>query len=101
MPVNCETVGFVDHHGDLLAAPVQNAASWRICHELKIAEIKIDSVTFRLRSELRSCVKVEVAVMGSRPQKAYGFCGRKATLDQPTATDAQFGVNQQRTDDDT
>ena len=28
-------------------------------------------------SELRSCVKVEVAVLGSRP---YGFCGRKATL---------------------
>ena len=28
-------------------------------------------------SELRSCVKVEVAVLGSHP---YGFCGRKATL---------------------
>ena len=31
-------------------------------------------------SELRSCVKVEVAVLGSRPLYAYGFCGRKATL---------------------
>ena len=31
-------------------------------------------------TELRSCVKVEVAVLGSRP---YGFCGRKATV-QPS-----------------
>ena len=42
-------------------------------------------------SELRSCVKVEVVVLGSPesrdgrpglpvPTKAYGFCGRKATL---------------------
>ena len=31
-------------------------------------------------SELRSCVKVEVAALGSRPLYAYGFCGRKATL---------------------
>ena len=38
--MNCETVGFVDYRGDLLAAPVHSAASWRICHELKIAEIK-------------------------------------------------------------
>ena len=34
------------------------------------------------RSELRSCVKVEVAVLGSRPKYAYGFCGCKATLQQ-------------------
>ena len=25
-------------------------------------------------------MKVEVDVLGSRPQEAYGFCGRKATL---------------------
>ena len=25
-------------------------------------------------------MKVVVAVLGSRPQQAYGFCGRKATL---------------------
>ena len=33
-------------------------------------------------SEFRSCVKVEVAVLGSapRPNEPYGFCGRKATL---------------------
>ena len=35
------------------------------------------------KQELRSCVKVEVAVLGSRPWYAYGFCGRKATLNQP------------------
>ena len=37
------------------------------------------SVAFRPRagSELRSCVKAEVDVLGSRP---YGLCGRKATL---------------------
>ena len=34
-------------------------------------------------SGLRNCVKVEVAVLGSRPLWAYGFCGRKATLIQP------------------
>ena len=25
-------------------------------------------------------MKVEVAVLGSRPNEPYGFCGRKATL---------------------
>ena len=34
-------------------------------------------------AEVRSCVKVEVDVLG------YGFCGRKATLQQP----ARKGVN--------
>ena len=34
---------------------------------------------YLLVSELRSCVKVKVAVLGF-----YGFCGRKATL-QPTS----------------
>ena len=29
-------------------------------------------------AELRNCVKVEVAILGF----AYGFCGRKATLNQ-------------------
>ena len=34
-------------------------------------------------SELRSCVKVEVAVLGSRvPNSPYGLCGRKATLEE-------------------
>ena len=33
-------------------------------------------------TELRNCVKVEVAVLGSRPLQTYGFCGRKATLQQ-------------------
>ena len=36
-------------------------------------------VAQRPSSELRSCVKVEVDVLGFRP---YGFCGRKATLQQ-------------------
>ena len=31
-------------------------------------------------SELRSCVKIEVAVMGRVPNSPYGFCGCKATL---------------------
>ena len=32
-------------------------------------------------SEVRSCVKVEVAVLGSAvPNSPYGLCGRKATL---------------------
>ena len=31
-------------------------------------------------SEFRSCVKVEVAVLGSPPNEPYGFRGRKATL---------------------
>ena len=32
-------------------------------------------------SELRSCVKVEVAVLGlPLPNSPYGLCGRKATL---------------------
>ena len=32
-------------------------------------------------TELRSCVKVEVAVIGSPPLNGhYGLCGRKATL---------------------
>ena len=33
-------------------------------------------------SELRSCVKVEVAVLGSPSLIVYGFCGREATLRQ-------------------
>ena len=33
-------------------------------------------------SEFRSCVKVELAVLGSRPNEPYGFCGRKATLNR-------------------
>ena len=33
------------------------------------------------KAEFRSCVKAEVAVLGFfRPNEAYGFCGRKATL---------------------
>ena len=33
-------------------------------------------------TELRSCVKVEVAVLGSPvPNSPYGLCGRKVTLD--------------------
>ena len=38
-------------------------------------------------SELRSCVKVVVDVrLGSRPyDKHYGFCARKATLNQPSS----------------
>ena len=38
-------------------------------------------------SELRSCVKVEVAPVRNKP---YGFCGRKATL-QPTNVEARVG----------
>ena len=38
-------------------------------------------VDYHLCIELRSCVKVEVAVLGSPvPNSPYGFCGRKATL---------------------
>ena len=33
-------------------------------------------------------MKVEVAVLGSRPYQAYGFCGRKATL-QPQQADSR------------
>ena len=32
-------------------------------------------------TELRSCVKVEMAVLGSRPQCPYGLCWRKATFE--------------------
>ena len=33
-------------------------------------------------SELRSCVKVKVAVQGlAVPNSPYGLCGREATLD--------------------
>ena len=35
--------------------------------------------------EFRSCVKVKVAVLGSRPNEPYGFCGRKATLNHAHA----------------
>ena len=36
---------------------------------------------FSSSSEFRSSVKVEVAVLGSRSNEPYGFCGRKATPD--------------------
>ena len=31
-------------------------------------------------------MKVVVAVLGFRPESAYGFCGRKTTFNQPKAT---------------
>ena len=37
------------------------------------------------RTEFRSCVKVEVAVLGFRPNEPYGFRGRKATLNRASA----------------
>ena len=37
-------------------------------------------------SELRSCVKVEVAVLGSPFLSPYGLCGRKATLNSNLGT---------------
>ena len=45
-----------------------------------------DQFSLYTSSELRSCVKVEVVVLGSRPQLAHGLCGRKATLNQPKYT---------------
>ena len=35
-----------------------------------------------IHSEFRGCVKVEVAVLGSRPSSPYGLCGRKATFEE-------------------
>ena len=53
---------------------------WQGCGKPKkrLYSISASLTTF---SELRSCVKVEVAVPGSRPLTVlYGLCGRKATL---------------------
>ena len=36
-------------------------------------------------SGLRSCVKFEVAELGSRPNEPSGFRGRKATLNRASA----------------
>ena len=36
-------------------------------------------------AEFRSCVKVEVAVLTFRPNKPYGFRGRKAILNRASA----------------
>jgi len=36
-------------------------------------------------SEFRSCVKVEVAVLGFPSNEPYSFCGRKATLNRASA----------------
>ena len=46
---------------------------------------------------VRSCVVVEVAVLGSRPNKPYGFYGRKATLN---CTGHSFSLTCQRTSED-
>ena len=41
--------------------------------------------------ELRSCVKVKVAVLGSRPYKDNGLCGRKATLNSTFVSKCALG----------
>ena len=46
---------------------------------------------------VRSCVEVEVAVLGSRPNKPYGFYGRKATLN---CTGPSFSLTCQPTSED-
>ena len=48
-------------------------------------------------AELRSCVKVQVAVLGSpSPNDPYGLCGRKATLNLNSDTQSAGAVRKSR-----
>ena len=54
----------------------------KLAHGAQVLKRKFD----RLERELTSCVKVEVAVLGSpSPKKPHGFCGRKAALNRESS----------------
>ena len=65
--------GWVTHVSDLAPAPrfLQSQILCRLCKSPSDETVN---------PELRSCVKVEVAVLAPRPNEPYGFCGRKATF---------------------
>ena len=73
-PVFCRARELCERRGGRPGLPVPNSP-YGLCG--RKATFELESAT-----ELRSCVKVEVAVLGSpSPDNQYALCGRKATLD--------------------
>ena len=50
--------------------------------KIRAVSVDVKQYVIELELELRSCVKVEVAVLGSPAPivRPYGLCGRKATV---------------------